>query len=155
MTLEPYHCTSCPVQRFVKFYAFRGSEEAPLSTKEESSNYGEALRLILDRCIPLVVLGRKNLSKSWLPKSFGELYQATLVFQEHMTKAYENEIRAIIRDEEQEHNLITSLIRALQVNFNQNKNGYTSSHQEGFTEEEICGKYLFSILRATMQRPTL
>lgn len=66
---------------FGKSYPFRGADEDDSSTNEDSSNYGEALRIILDRCIPLFVLGRKNLSKSWLPKSFRELYHATLVFK--------------------------------------------------------------------------
>lgn len=124
---------------FGKSYPFRRSEKADSSTKEDSSSYGEALRLILDRCIPLIVLERKNLSKTWLPKSFRELYQATLIFQEHMTKAYEDEKRAMIRGEEQEYNLMTSLVRASQVNMNQKKDSYTGSHQEGLTEEEIYG----------------
>lgn len=124
---------------FGKSYPFRGSEEVNSSKKEDSSNYGAALRLILDRCIPLVILGRKNLSKPWLPKSFRELYQATLVFQGHMTKAYEDEKQAMIRGEEQEYNLMTSLVRASQANFNNTKDSYTGSHQEGLTEEEIYG----------------
>ena len=124
---------------FGKSYAFRGSREINASTKEYLSSYGEALRVILDRCIPLVVLGRKNLSKSWLPKSFKELYQATLVFQDHMTKVYEEEKQAMMRGEKQEHNLMTSLVRASQANFNQKENGYAGSNQDGLTEEEIYG----------------
>ena len=124
---------------FGKSYPFRGSKEVNSSMKEDSSTYGHALRLILDRCIPLVVLGRKNLSKPWLPKSFRELYQATLVFQQHMTKAYEAEKQAMIRGEKQEHNLMTSLVRASQFNFNQKNDSYTESYQEGLTEEEIYG----------------
>lgn len=123
---------------FGKSYPFRGADEDSSSTKEDSSSYGEALRTILDRCIPLVVLGRKNLSKPWLPKSFRELYQATLVFQEHMTKAYEAEKRAMIRNDELGNNLMTSLVRASQANIDQ-KGGSTGSHQEGLTEEEVYG----------------
>lgn len=124
---------------FGKSYPFRDSENVGSSTKEDSSSYGEALRLILDRCIPLVVLGRKNLGKPWLPKSFRELYQATLIFQEHMTKAYEDEKQAMIRGEEQEYNLMTSLVRASQAALSQKKDAYSGPHQEGLTEEEIYG----------------
>lgn len=124
---------------FGKSYAFRGSKEINSSTKEDLSSYGEALRVILDRCIPLVVLGRKNLSKPWLPKSFKELYQATLVFQDHMTKVYEDEKQALVRGAKQDHNLMTSLVRASQANLNQKEDGNAGSHQEGLTEEEIYG----------------
>lgn len=124
---------------FGKPYPFRGAEEVNSSTREDSTNYGEALKLILDRCIPLVVLGRKNLSRPWLPKSFRELYQATLVFQEHMTKAYEDGKQAMTSGEEQEYNLMTSLVRASQANFDKKKDTHIGSHQEGLTEEEIYG----------------
>ena len=124
---------------FGKSYAFRGSEETNKSTKEDLSSYGEALRVILDRCIPLVILGRKNLSKPWLPKSFRELYQATLVFQDHMTKAYEDEKEAMTRGGKQEHNLLTSLVRASQANTNSKEDGSVGFNQEGLTEEEIYG----------------
>lgn len=123
---------------FGKSYLFRGADEDTSSTKEDSSSYGEALRIILDRCIPLVVLGRKNLSKKWLPKSFRELYQATLVFQEHMTKAYEAEKRAISRNDKLENNLMTSLVRGSQANVDQ-RGSTTGSHQEDLTEEEVYG----------------
>ncbi|KAL8792680.1 MAG: hypothetical protein Q9195_004740 [Heterodermia aff. obscurata] len=123
---------------FGKSYSFRGAEEDSSSAKEDSSSYGEALRIILDRCIPLVVLGRKHLSKPWLPKSFRELYQATLVFQEHMTEAYETEKGAMMRNEKLENNLMTSLVRASLTNADQ-KRSATASYQEGLTEEEVYG----------------
>lgn len=124
---------------FGKSYAFRGYKEINTSTKEDSSSYGDALRVILDRCIPLIILGRKNLSKPWLPRSFKELYRATLVFQDHMTKVYENEKQAMIRGGKQEHNLMTSLVRASQVNISQKEDGSAGFNQEGLTEEEIYG----------------
>ncbi|KAL8955874.1 MAG: hypothetical protein Q9193_006423 [Seirophora villosa] len=123
---------------FGKSYPFRGADEEVPTTTESSSSYGEALKTILDRCIPLVVLGRKNLSKPWLPKSFRELYQATRVFQDHMTQAYEGEKRAMMRNEKLENNLMTSLVRASLVDADQ-KGRTTGSHQEGLTEEEVYG----------------
>lgn len=123
---------------FGKSYSFRGAEEDSSPTKEDSSSYGEALRIILDRCIPLVVLGRKNLSKPWLPKTFRELYQATLNFQEHMTTAYEDGKRAMACNEKLENNLMSSLVRASRANVDQ-KGSTTVSHEEGLTEEEVYG----------------
>ncbi|KAI4096037.1 MAG: hypothetical protein LQ344_001271 [Seirophora lacunosa] len=123
---------------FGKSYPFRGADEEVPITTESSSSYGEALKTILDRCIPLVVLGRTNLSKPWLPKTFRELYQATRVFQDHMTQAYEGDKRAMIRNEKLENNLMTSLVRASLVDVDQ-KGRTTGSHQEGLTEEEVYG----------------
>lgn len=131
------HVMSCAA--FGKSYPFRNSGQVDSSPKEDLSSYGEALRLILDRCIPLVILGRKNLSIPWLPKAFRELYQATLVFQQHMTQAYEDEKQAMLRGKVPEHNLMTSLVRASQCNINQQKDHHTEPRQEGLTEEEIYG----------------
>ncbi|CAF9937726.1 MAG: hypothetical protein HETSPECPRED_000634 [Heterodermia speciosa] len=103
---------------FGKSYPFRGAEEDSPSAKEDSSNYGEALRIILDRCIPLVVLGRKHLK--------------------HMTEAYETEKRAMMRNEKLENNLMTSLVRASQTSVDQ-KASTMGSHQDGLTEEEVYG----------------
>ncbi|KAL9023550.1 MAG: hypothetical protein Q9196_007135, partial [Gyalolechia fulgens] len=123
---------------FGKVYPFRGADEVISSTKEDSSSYGRSLKIILDRCIPLLVLGRKNLSKPWLPRGFRELYQATLVFQEHMTEAYEGGKRAMMSNDKPETNLMTSLVRASLASVDQ-KPGTTASHQEGLTEEEVYG----------------
>ncbi|KAL8635664.1 MAG: hypothetical protein Q9228_006869 [Teloschistes exilis] len=123
---------------FGKSYPFRGADGTSPSSNEDSSSYGEALRIILDRCIPLVVLGRKNLSRSWLPKSFRELYQATLVFQQHMTDAYEVEKQAMMRNDKLENNLMTSLVRASLAKVDE-KGSTTASRQEGLTEEEVYG----------------
>ena len=123
---------------FGKSYPFRGYEETPSTLEEEdSSSYGQALRIILDRCIPLLVLGQQNLNKTWLPRSFRELYQATLVFQKHMTEAYEDEKRAISQGEKQEQNLMTSLVRASQAS--EQKEASVGLHLTGLTEKEIYG----------------
>ncbi|KAL8780127.1 MAG: hypothetical protein Q9213_006611 [Squamulea squamosa] len=125
---------------FGKSYPFRGADEkSNTTTKEDSSSYGEALRIILDRCIPLVVLGRKNLSKPWLPRKMRELYDATLVFQRHMTEAYESTKQAMARNEKLENNLMTFLVRASLANVDQKGGGTPAVHQEGLTEEEVYG----------------
>ncbi|KAI4089759.1 MAG: hypothetical protein LQ339_008485 [Xanthoria mediterranea] len=108
------------------------------ASKDDSSSYGEALKIILDRCIPLVVLGRKNLNNPWLPRKLRELYQATLVFQQHMTEAYESEKQVMMRNDKLENNLMTSLVRASLANVDQ-KGTTPGGHYEGLTEEEVYG----------------
>lgn len=114
---------------FGRSYAFRATSDEAMT--EDSSSYGNALKLILDRCIPLFILGRKNLKSAWLPQSLRELYQATLVFQSHMTEAFEAEKQNLGQKQKPENNLMTALVRASQVNVH--------SKQEGLTEEEVYG----------------
>lgn len=59
---------------FGKSYPFRGADEDNSPTKEDSSSYGGALRIIVDRCIPLVVLGRKNLS----PRGYRRVFESSI-----------------------------------------------------------------------------
>ncbi|KAL8982596.1 MAG: hypothetical protein Q9205_002944 [Flavoplaca limonia] len=124
---------------FGKSYPFRGADQdIPSDSKDDSSSYGKALKIILDRCIPLVILGRKNLNNPWLPKKLRELYQATLVFQAHMTEAYESEKVVMMRNGKVENNLMTSLVRASLANVDQ-KGTTNAAQQEGLTEEEVYG----------------
>ncbi|KAI4224912.1 MAG: hypothetical protein L6R36_004312 [Xanthoria steineri] len=123
---------------FGKSYPFRGADQEIPASKDDSSSYGEALKIILDRCIPLVVLGRKNLNNPWLPRKLRELYQATLVFQQHMTEAYESEKQVMMRKDKLENNLMTSLVRASLANVDQ-KGSTPGGHHEGLTEEEVYG----------------
>ena len=117
---------------FGKSYPFRGASEEPVdSSKEDSSSYGKALKLILDRCIPLFVLGRNNLKNPWLPRSLRELHQATLVFQNHMTEAFEAEKQNLGQKNQSEGNMMTALVRASQ--------GSVHGKEEDLTEEEVYG----------------
>lgn len=53
-----------------------------------------------------------------------------------MTKAYEGEKQAMMRDDKLENNLMKSLVCASQANVNQ-KGSTTGPHQGGLTEEEV------------------
>ncbi|TVY12897.1 Secologanin synthase [Lachnellula arida] len=128
---------------FGKSYEFRGAEEA--STARDSSSYKESLKLILDNCIPLVLLGPNNLNKWWLPKSWKMLHQATVTFRNYMTSVYEEEKQAITHGKKGGNNLMTSLVRASQAVTESDapatgKGGASlQQHQGGLTEQEIYG----------------
>lgn len=129
---------------FGKSYPYKGSEEA--SSTEDSSSYKRAPQLILDNCIPLVILGPNNLSKWWLPKKWKEIYQATLTFRQYMTELYEEEKQAMLHSKSGGNNLMTSLIRASQkmseaADTAKIKEDDIISHHEqgGLTETEIYG----------------
>jgi Cytochrome P450 len=129
---------------FGKSYRYQGSDE-PSSTGGPTS-YKDALKLILDNLIPLFVLGPKNLSKWWLPKRWKLIYQATLTFQNYMTRIYEEEKQAMLHGRSSSNNLVTSLIRASQEMAEAadadtvNEKGAMPRHKQGgLTEDEIYG----------------
>ncbi len=129
---------------FGKSYPYRGSDESP--SIEGSTSYKDSLKVILDNCIPLVVLGPENLSKPWLPGSWRKIYQATVTFRNYMTSIYEEEKQAMLYGKPRSNNLMTSLIRTSQAmaeatGANTVKHGDALSKHEqgGLTEEEIYG----------------
>ncbi|KAL8771477.1 MAG: hypothetical protein Q9209_003147 [Squamulea sp. 1 TL-2023] len=64
------------------------------------------------------------------------LYEAKLVFERRMTKAYESAKQAMARNEKLENNLMTSLVPASLANVDP-KGGTPAVHQEGLPEENI------------------
>ena len=131
---------------FGKSYPYQGADEP--SGTEDSTSYKDSLKLILDNCIPLVVLGPKNLSKWWLPKRWKRIYQATVTFRNYMTRLYEEEKQAMLHAKPRSNNLMTSLVRASQemaqaaaadADAGQEKGAVSRHEQGGLTENEIYG----------------
>ena len=119
---------------FGKSYSFRGSLD--LSPTNVATSYKESLRMILDNCILLMVLGPQFISKSWLPKKLNKLHQATVTFKQYMIEVYEEEKQSIAKGKPGAGNLTTSLIRASK---DVNATTKTSNQEGGLTENEIYG----------------
>ena len=135
---------------FGKSYPFQGFDDS--ATAEAASSYRGSLKLILDDCVPLVVLGRKNLDRwyRWLPARWKALHQATVTFSKYMKTVYEEEQRNLIENEKKQEssNLVKSLIRASNEMANSSDADEASdakSSQGGLSEEEIYGNmFIFS-----------
>ena len=129
---------------FGKSYPFESSTAASAATN--SASYKQSLQLILDNCILLMVVGQKNLSKSWLPNKWKRIYQATLTFKQYMTEIYEEEKRSMLQGKPESNNLMTSLVRAsrdmagAENEEPRMKDSYsTMNNPAGLTETEIYG----------------
>jgi cytochrome P450 len=135
---------------FGKSYPYQESDEP--SNTEGSASCKDSLKLILDNCIPLVVLGPKNLSKWWLPKKWKRIYQATITFRNYMTRIYEEEKQTMLHGISSSNNLMRSLITASQsmaeaadADAKEGKSTLLRPQQGGLTEEEIYGNiFLFN-----------
>ncbi|MCJ1395719.1 hypothetical protein MMC18_008605 [Xylographa bjoerkii] len=97
--------------------------------------------MILDKCILLMVLGSKFISKTWLPSKIRKLHQAIVTFKQYMIEVYEEEKQSIARGEPGSGNLMTSLIHAsVGQTILTNRSGQSPSHhQGGLIESEIYG----------------
>jgi len=135
---------------FGKSYPYQGSDEP--SNTEGPASCKDSLKLILDNCIPLMVLGPKNLSKWWLLPKWKLIYQATVTFRDYMTRIYEEEKQAMLHGRSSNNNLMRSLIAASQsmaeaadTDAVQGKITLVRPQQGGLTEEAIYGNiFLFN-----------
>ena len=93
-----------------------------------ASTYRSSLQTILDNSILLMILGRRSLAKSWLPKKLKTLHQATVTFEKHMAQAYEKEKKSAAEKDPGRKNLLTTLVRES-----------FASGEAGLTESEIYG----------------
>jgi cytochrome P450 len=118
---------------FGKSFKFVGHDER--SENSTTVSYKESLQTILENCVLIIILGRKFLSKPWLPKKLRNLHAACTVFQAHMTELYENEKLALASGrsiDPLDRTLMTQLVRASQE---QVGDGLSRS----LTESEVYG----------------
>ena len=102
------HVLSCA--GFGKSYSFQGSME---NLKEAGPmNHRDALSLILENTILVLVLSPKFLARLSRPKKLARLGQATVTFKKYMTDILEEEKNLMAQGKSGKGNLMTSLIRA-------------------------------------------
>lgn len=91
-----------------KFRPWRGDERQ--SNAELS--YRDALQIILDNAIVLLVLGPKLLSSHFLPLSWQRVGKAASAFQTYMQKMVDEETQPLNRDKKGSSGLMASFVRA-------------------------------------------
>lgn len=132
---------------FGKSYPFQGSTEA---AKEASPlNHRDALSMILENTMIILVFGPKFLARLSRPKKLARLGQATVTFKKYMTDILEEEKSLMAQGKSGKGNLMTSLIRASDemvkvTQAGKNIKDGTNMHC-GLTENEIYGNmFVFS-----------
>jgi cytochrome P450 len=114
---------------FRKSFDFRPrTQEAVLDNGKFS--YRDALQLVLDNIIVLLIVPRKYLSYSWLPGWVRKIGKAANDFQLHMEEMLDDELVALNRGENR-NSLMTSLVRALDT--------HQKDSRQGISVEEIFG----------------
>ncbi|MCJ1466040.1 hypothetical protein MMC07_004659 [Pseudocyphellaria aurata] len=135
---------------FGKSYPFGDSIVA--AAKSEHMNYREALTLILENAMLILIFGPSFLARLSRPKKLAQLGQATVVFQKYMTDILEEEKYLMSQGKSGGKNLMTSLIRASDdktavapARNNTKDNALVGHHRDGLTDTEIYGNmFVFS-----------
>lgn len=98
---------------------------------DESYSYRDALQMVLDNAILVMVLGRKHLLYSWLPAWIRGIGKAADDFQRHMEKMLDDEMGVLNRGEKGTGTIMTSFVRALDK--------HQKDSTKGMSAEEVFG----------------
>ncbi|KAJ6015100.1 cytochrome P450 [Penicillium herquei] len=125
---------------FRKSYPFRSANESEEEDSHDPTNYRDALQIVLDHCIMLMVIPRKWLSLPFAPSSWHKVAKASEGFQQHMTRMLNEEVKALNEGKAGSGSMMTSFVRAMDLN---QKTGTESKGQDttmkGLSVDEIFG----------------
>lgn len=120
---------------FQKSYKFRASTEPG---PDEARNYRQALMLTLDNALFMMLVPPKLLTMPFIPKSWARIGRATNDLRQYMMDMLNEERRLLDAGKPGTGNLISSLVRASEVE--QMKNSESNANDiRGLTVSEILG----------------
>ncbi|KAF2676004.1 cytochrome P450 [Lentithecium fluviatile CBS 122367] len=97
---------------FGKPYAFRAASDEEPEMDDGELSYRDALRIILDNVIMLLVLRPRYLTSRFLPRSLQHIGRAAAAFKAYMVQMLHEETASSRRGESGSGSLMTSLVRA-------------------------------------------
>ncbi|KAJ6032348.1 cytochrome P450 [Penicillium herquei] len=119
---------------FRKSYPFR-----TLQDQDGPASYRDSLQTILDNAILLMVAPRNLLSMPFAPKSWQVLGKAAKDFKNHMLTMLHDETKALNEGKPGSGSLMTTLVRAMDIQKASTKNETSNEPQKGLSVDEIFG----------------
>jgi cytochrome P450 len=116
---------------FRRSFDFKSSTEEASETKEEKFSYRDALQVVLDNVILIMLIPRKHLRYSWLPAWMRRIGKAADDFGTYMQEMLDEELAALNRGEKEGGGLMTSMVRGLDM--------HQKDHTKGISINEIFG----------------
>ncbi|KAJ5274063.1 hypothetical protein N7478_009188 [Penicillium angulare] len=120
---------------FRKSYPFLSVQEQ----QDGPANYRDSLQIILDNAILLMVAPRNLLSLPFAPKSWQVLGRAAKEFKGHMLTMLNDETRALNEGKLGSGSLMTTLVRAMDIQNASTKTETPNEPQKGLSIDEIFG----------------
>jgi cytochrome P450 len=119
---------------FRRSFNFETSSDEITTTSTYS--YRDALQIVLDNAILIMLIPRQYLRYSWLPQNMQILGKAAADFKLHMARMLEEETDMMNRGEKGSGSLMTSFVRALDTH---QKEDTKSTGTRGLSVDEIFG----------------
>jgi hypothetical protein len=120
---------------FRRSFEFRSSDDSAPVRERGMFSYRDALQIVLDNSILLMLIPRHHLIYSWMPKALQRIGLAASDFKKHMVQMLDEETKLLNQGEKGSGSLMTSFLRALDA-----KDKDTgSSAPQGLSVDEIFG----------------
>lgn len=120
---------------FRRSFSFRSASEGEAKS-DAAFTYRDALSIVLDNAILLMLIPRRYLSLSFLPKSLQRIGKAADEFKIHMERMLAEETEAFKTGQQGAGGLMTSLVKASNTH---DTKGDGPSQPHGLSVEEIYG----------------
>ncbi|KAF2106159.1 putative cytochrome P450 monooxygenase [Lophiotrema nucula] len=112
---------------FHRSFQFKSSTRESEGPVNGEFSYRDALQIVLDNAILLMLISPRMLLGWWLPTSLRRVGQAAADFKTHMTRMMEKDLQALQEGQPGSQSLMTSFVRSL------------NTGPKGFTVDEIFG----------------
>ncbi|KAJ5710783.1 cytochrome P450 [Penicillium malachiteum] len=119
---------------FRKSYPFQSIQK-----QDGPASYRDSLQTILDNAILLMVAPRNLLTMPFAPKSWQVLGKAAKDFKNHMLTMLNDETKALNEGKPGSGSLMTTLVRAMDIQKASTKNETSNETQKGLSVDEIFG----------------
>jgi cytochrome P450 len=117
---------------FRRSFEFKSSTAEPSTVgKDGRFSYRDALQIVLDKAILILMIPRKHLKYSWLPASIQRVGKAAEDFAIHMQEMVNGEMATLNQGNKGSGSLITAFVKALDV--------HQKDRTKGMSVEEILG----------------
>ncbi|KAL5375432.1 hypothetical protein DPSP01_011239 [Paraphaeosphaeria sporulosa] len=100
---------------FRRSFSFRQADDSVGIREGVVHSYRDALQIVLENLILLMLIPSRHLVYPWLPASLRRIGNAALDFKKHMVKMFDEENTSMNRGDKGSGSLMTSFIRALDV----------------------------------------
>lgn len=118
---------------FRRSFSFLKADDTRAKREGTMYSYRDALQIVLDNVIILMLIPPRHLAYPWLPTFLRKIGSAAQDFKTHMVKMLDEENRLMNQGEEGTGSLMTSFIRALDVR----TKDFEGSASQGLSVDEI------------------
>ncbi|ETN36437.1 uncharacterized protein HMPREF1541_08715 [Cyphellophora europaea CBS 101466] len=125
---------------FKKEVEFRSAmDEDETENQEGPMSYRDALQMVLDNIILILVMGTDSLNRAFWSQRWQKVGAAAEAFKKHMSRMLDEEEAALAKGEKGGGGILTAFVRALTTNIKSNASDVDRKVPRGLSRAEVFG----------------